>query len=204
MVWKFLSKIKKALNMVIGFIIDPRSIIDFFVGREELIETREHIQSIYKERYPADEVESTREDKEQIIRDMNMFTNMSRTQLEAQKVTLAVGGLLIYYLFSFRLLIPYATFFGLEVIARKHVIDIIGCNSIFESDDNSDMLFKHLWNAKMLETPNLQHVMISAVARRWSLVPTGFREFNDNKLIEKLDPGIDLSDEAQSEAPEQE
>jgi hypothetical protein len=204
MVWKFLSKIKKALNMVIGFIIDPRSIIDFFVGREELIETREHIQSIYKERYPADEVESTREDKEQIIRDMNMFTNMSRTQLEAQKVTLAVGGLLIYYLFSFRLLIPYATFFGLEVIARKHVIDIIGCNSIFESDDNSDMLFKHLWNAKMLETPNLQHVMISAVARRWSLVPTGFREFNDNNLIEKLDPGIDLSDEAQSEAPEQE
>jgi hypothetical protein len=204
MVWKFLSKIKKALNMVIGFIIDPRSIIDFFVGREELIETREHIQSIYKERYPADEVESTREDKEQIIRDMNMFTNMSRTQLEAQKVTLAVGGLLIYYLFSFRLLIPYATFFGLEVIARKHVIDIIGCNSIFESDDNSDMLFKHLWNAKMLETPNLQHVMISAVAIRWSLVPTGFREFNDNKLIEKLDPGIDLSDEAQSEAPEQE
>lgn len=198
MVWRFLSKIKKALNMVIGFIIDPRSIIDFFVGREELIETRENIQSIYKERYPPDELESTQEDKERIIRDMNMFTNMSRTQLEAQKVSLAVGGLLIYYLFSFRLLIPYATFFGLEVVTRKHVIDVISYNSIFESDDNSDMLFKHLWNAKMLETPKLQYVMLSAVARRWWVVPRGLREFNDNKLIEILDPGIELSNEAHS------
>lgn len=183
----------KTLNLILGFIIDPRSIIDFFIGREELIETRNHIQSIYKDRYPPEELESTQEDKERIIRDINMFSNMSRTKLEAQKVSLAVGGLIIYYLFSFRLLIPYATFFGLEVVTRKHVIDIISYNSIFESDDNSDMLFKQLWNGKMLETPNLQHVMISAVARKWWIIPKGFREYNDDKLKEILDPGIDLS-----------
>jgi hypothetical protein len=180
-----LASIKRAVFIILSFILDPRKVVDYLAGRENLVQTREEVKEKYQESYSPQNLESSREGRQQVIGDLSKFSNMARTQIDSSKVALAVMGLLVYYVFSFRILVVYATLFGLEAVMRKHVIDVISYEAVFDSDDDQDLLFKHLWNSRMLDTPQLHLVVVAAAARRWNR-SSDFINFMDEDILDHM------------------
>lgn len=182
---RILNLVTSSLKLMFGVIIEPRNLVDYFVDREDLLDVRSEIKDELSKNFPEEDLKNSELflDYKEADRYVNQHKALSKARFESQKITLTILGSLVYYFFSIRVLAIYATFFGLEVLLRKHVSVIIEYYNIYQEDSDFERYFKNQWNASALNTPYLYYVMASAAMKTQNLHG---REYFNKKMIQEV------------------
>lgn len=177
-----ISRLKKVVLKLLDYIFDVRVIIDDFIGRENLYELREDCKGIFLEEVNNEEIGEDL-DYRKIAQWTDIYRSMAQTNLTGAHLTLVFIGFAIYFLWGIKWVSLYAALFGLEIIIRSHVIDVISYYNIFESESKKEILFKNHWNSKALGNILLFEIMWAALCRRW--IPSWY-EGRPERIVRKI------------------